>query len=152
MRVYLARHGDALPTQQDANRPLSENGRKQVSHVADVLEQIGASVDRMIHSGKPRALQTAEILAQSVMWDVELARADDMNPNDPVEPWVDRLSAFDRDTMLVGHLPFLGKLASRLVTGGDGTPVVAFAAGTVACLERTENGAWYVAAVIPPTL
>ena len=86
MRIYLARHGDALSKQQNPERPLSEKGRKQVSHVADVLKQIGASVDRMVHSGKPRALQTAEILAQSVMREPELESAGDMNPMDPVEP------------------------------------------------------------------
>jgi phosphohistidine phosphatase len=152
MRIYLARHGEALPVQQDPSKSLSETGRKQVSHVADVREQIGASVDRIIHSGKTRALQTAEILAQSVMWDVELETANDMNPTDPVEPWVDRLSAIDRDTMLVGHLPFLANLAARLVTGGDATAVVSFPAGAVVCLEKSDTGGWYVAAMVPPTL
>jgi phosphohistidine phosphatase len=152
MRLYLTRHGDALPKEQDPNRPLSEAGRKQVSHVGDLLEQIGAGVDRMIHSGKPRALQTAEILAQSVMWEPELESADDMNPNDPVEPWVDRLSDLAADTMLVGHLPFLAKLVSRLVTGAEGTALVSFRSGAVVCLERSEEGIWQIAAVVPPSL
>jgi phosphohistidine phosphatase len=152
MRIYLARHGDAVSKQQDPDRPLSENGRKQVSHVADLLEQIGAGVDRMIHSGKLRARQTAEILSQSVMWDVELETTDDMNPSDPVGPWVDRISAFKEDTMLVGHLPFLGKLASRLVHGSEDAGVVAFPAGAVVCLEKSDEGGWYVVAMVPPTL
>jgi len=152
MRIYLARHGEALTAQRDPERSLSENGRKQVSCVADILEQIGASVDCMIHSGKTRALQTAEILAQSVMRKVELEASSELNPTDPVEPWVDRLSALDQDTMLVGHLPFLGNLATRLVTGGDTTPVVSFPAGTVVCLERSDGGGWHVAAMVAPTL
>lgn len=152
MRIYLARHGDALSKQQNPERPLSENGRKQVSHVADILEQIGASVDRVVHSGKPRAQQTAEILAQSAMWEAELESSGDMNPMDPVEPWVDRLSTLDRDTMLVGHLPFLAKLASRLVAGAEDVSLVSFPAGAVVCLERSEEGHWRIAAVVPPTL
>jgi phosphohistidine phosphatase len=152
MRVYLARHGEALSVQQDPDRSLSDNGRKQVSHVADILEQIGASVGSTIHSGKPRALQTAEILAQTVMREAELEAASDMNPTDPVEPWVERLATLERDTMLVGHLPFLSNLATRLVTGGDTIPVVSFPAGTVVCLERSNSGRWHIAAVVPHTL
>jgi phosphohistidine phosphatase len=152
MRLYLARHGDALSKDQDPERPLSETGRKQVAHVADVLEQIGAGVDRVVHSGKPRAQQSAEILAQSVMWEPELESIADMNPGDPVEPWVERVASLDTDTMLVGHLPFLAKLASRLVTGNEDAGVVSFPAGTVVCLERSADGDWQVAAVVPPTL
>jgi phosphohistidine phosphatase len=152
MRIYLARHGDALSKHQDPERPLSEKGRIQVAQVADVLGQIGAKVDRMLHSGKPRAQQTAEILAQSLMREVTLESADDMNPSDPVQPWVDRISDFKQDTMLVGHLPFLGKLASRLVKGSEDDGVVAFPAGTVVALERSDEGRWYVVAMVPPAL
>ena len=152
MRVYLARHGEALPVRRDPEKSLSDYGRKQVSRVAGVLEQMGARVDRVIHSGKTRALQTAEILAQSVMKEVELETSNDMNPTDPVEPWVERLSAFDQDTMLVGHLPFLGELTSRLVGEGEAAGGVSFPAGTVVCLERSDSGGWHVVATVPPTL
>jgi phosphohistidine phosphatase len=152
MRIYLARHGHALTKQEDPDRPLSETGRKEVSHVADILEQTGAGVDRLIHSGKPRAVQTAEILAQSVMWDVEMETASDMNPTDPVEPWVDRISRMTEDTMLVGHLPFLSRLASRLVTGSEEPEVARFHSGAVACLEQSPEGKWAVVCMTPPSL
>jgi len=131
---------------------LSETGRKEVAHVADILEQTGAGVDRMIHSGKPRAQQTAEILAQSLMWEAEMETASDMNPADFVEPWVGRVSGYTEDTMLVGHMPFMGMLVSRLVCGSGGPDVVSFHSGTVACLERTSEGGWLIVAVIRPSL
>jgi phosphohistidine phosphatase len=152
MRIYLARHGDALSTQQDPERPLSDEGRKQIAHVAAMLEQMGATVDRVVHSGKPRALQTAEILARSVMHEPKLESAGDLNPMDPVEPWVERAATLDTDTMLVGHLPFIARLASRLVTGTEDTAVVSFPAGTVVCLEHSKESGWYVIAMIPPAL
>jgi phosphohistidine phosphatase len=152
MRIYLARHGDALSKQENPERPLSETGRKEVAHVADILEQIGAGVDQIVHSDKPRTRQTAEILAQSVLWEAELETAPDMNPNDPVEPWVEKLADLTEDTMLVGHLPFLGRLATRLILGGDESAVIKFPSGTVACLERTDEGRWLVVAVITPGL
>lgn len=152
MRIYLARHGHALSTKEDPNRSLSDTGRKEVSHVADVLEQVGAGVDRLIHSGKPRATQTAEILAQSVMWEVEMETAADMNPSDPVEPWVDKIEEMTEDTMLVGHLPFLSRLASRLVTGSEDPEVARFYSGSVVCLEQSEEGKWAVVTMIRPSL
>ena len=152
MRIYLARHGHAVSNQEAPEQPLSETGRKEVSHVADILEQMGASVDQIVHSGKARARQTAEILAQSVLWDVELETTPDMNPDDPVDPWMDKLADLTEDTMLVGHLPFLSRLATRLIVGADDSEVIKFPAGTVACLERTEEGKWVVAVVVTPGL
>lgn len=152
MRIYLARHGDALPVTGDPERSLSETGRKQVAHVSAVLQQIGAGVDRMIHSGKPRAQQTAEILAQSVMRVPELERAGDLNPMDPVEPWAERALELEQDTMLVGHLPFMSRLVTRLVTGAPDPELVAFVPGTVACLERTSEGKWLIVTVVCPGL
>ena len=152
MRIYLARHGDALPVTEDPERSLSETGRKRVSHVSNVLEQVGAGVDRMIHSGKPRARQTAEILAQSVMREPGLETASDLNPMDPVEPWVDRAAKLEQDTMLVGHLPFMSRLVTKLVTGEADPELVGFPTGTVACLERTSEGKWIIVTVVCPGL
>jgi phosphohistidine phosphatase len=46
--------------------------------------------------------------------------------------------------MLVGHLPFMGKLVARLVAGDERKPVAAFVPGTVVCLEQGETGHWAV--------
>ena len=150
MRIYLARHGLAGSKTEDPEQGLNDTGRKDVSRVADILEQTGAAVDHLYHSGKARARQTAEILAQSVLWEPELKTANDLGPMDPVEPWVDKIESFEEDTMLVGHLPFLSKLASRLVTGSENRELIQFVPGAVACLERTEEGGWIVVSTIIP--
>lgn len=151
MKLYLARHGHATTKEESADRPLSDAGRKDVSRVADILGQMGVSVDRVIHSGKPRAQQTAEILARSVLPGSALDISPDLNPHDPVEPWVERLSMPGEDIMLVGHLPFMGKLASRLVTGSEEPIVVRFDAGSVVCLEGSDDGKWTVVATANPS-
>jgi phosphohistidine phosphatase SixA len=46
--------------------------------------------------------------------------------------------------MVVGHLPLLGKLVSRLVTGSKEPALVTFVPGAVVCLERSESGSWAV--------
>ena len=55
-------------------------------------------------------------------------------------------------TMLVGHMPFMGKLVSRLVSGNDSGHLVRFTPGTVVCLEKNETSGWAIAWMICPEL
>ena len=52
---------------------------------------------------------------------------------------------------MVGHLPHMGHLASRLVTGLDDVGVVSFEPGAVACLEAGE-ATWSVVWMASPSL
>jgi len=53
--------------------------------------------------------------------------------------------------MIVGHLPFLARLASYLVMGSEEPPLVRFRYGGVVCLERTGEGEpWMVSWMIVP--
>jgi phosphohistidine phosphatase SixA len=52
--------------------------------------------------------------------------------------------------MVVGHLPFMAGLASRLLRGDEEASTVDFRAGTAACLERESSGAWSLAWLIHP--
>jgi phosphohistidine phosphatase len=54
--------------------------------------------------------------------------------------------------MIVGHLPFLGKLAALLMVGSEETEIVAFRFGCVVCVERTEDAQWKLAWMIVPVL
>jgi phosphohistidine phosphatase len=54
--------------------------------------------------------------------------------------------------MIVGHLPFLGKLVSLLATGNEYTNIVAFEAGGMACLNRSDPGQWQIEWVITPPI
>jgi phosphohistidine phosphatase len=54
--------------------------------------------------------------------------------------------------MLVGHLPFMGKLVARLVGADEGKPVATFFPGTVVCLERDEANHWTIAWMVRPAL
>ena len=78
------------------------------------------------------------------------ARESGLDPDDPVLPWAQSVGALNKDIMLVGHLPFMSRLVSRLVDGDENADVVDFAPATVACLETTDDGGWSVAWVIRP--
>jgi hypothetical protein len=52
--------------------------------------------------------------------------------------------------MVVGHLPFLGKLAALLVRGNEEREIVEFHFGSVVCIEQRDEGKWRVAWMIRP--
>jgi phosphohistidine phosphatase len=150
MKIYLVRHGHALSEEEDPARPLSDRGRREVGKIAAFLGKNGVRVDRVLHSGKTRAQQTAAILADAVGIEVDVTEREGLAPNDPVEPFAEQIGNGKRDLMVVGHLPFLGRLVSYCVTGNAETPVIAFAAGAIACLQTMEDGEWSIGWFMAP--
>lgn len=144
MHLYLVQHAEALAEEIDSARPLSERGTADVERMATLLHGRVRGLSRVLHSGKTRARQTAEILARTVAADAAVEAARGLNPLDNPEPIFRRIEASDDDVMLVGHLPFMARLASRLLTRDSEPEIVAFQPGTVLCLEGKE-GAWRVA-------
>ena len=144
MNVYLVRHGEAVTSQFDPQRSLSEQGRADIRKVASFIKPLEISVEHIWHSGKLRAAQTAEILAGAVLVEKDCSARSGLGPNDDVTIIADELDAYDTDLMLVGHLPLLANLASLLVAGKQTTNVVAFDAGTITCLNRRNPGRWQI--------
>ena len=67
MKLYLAQHGEAVAKTEDAQRPLSDQGRHDVRAMAALLQSAGVRVERVWHSGKRRAEQTARLLAGALL-------------------------------------------------------------------------------------
>jgi phosphohistidine phosphatase len=152
MRLYLVQHGDAVPEQLHPERPLSAAGRRDVEAVARLLASNGIRAQRVAHSGKLRAQQTAELLAAALAPGTVSETMTGLNPNDPVDPMARSIAEWTSEVMLVGHLPFLGKLVARLVAGDERKPVAAFVPGTVVCLEQGEAGHWAITWMVRPEL
>ena len=152
MKVYLVRHGEAVSSQFDPQRPLSEQGLADIRKVASFIKPLEISVGHIRHSGKLRSAQTAEILAGAVLVEKDCSAHKDLGPNDDVTIIAEELNACDTDLMIVGHLPFLAYLTSLLVAGKQTTNVVAFAAGAIACLNRRNPGQWQIEWMITPKL
>lgn len=152
MRLYLVRHGEAKPKQQDPQRRLTAKGLRDVRKAADFIKPLGLSVDAVWHSGKARAARTAEILASVITVSQGALQREGLAPNDPIGLTAKELSSFDEDLMIVGHMPFLGKLASALVAGDESADVVAFQQGGIICLERDEGGIWRLGWMVIPEL
>ncbi len=148
MRVYLVQHGIPEPEEVNPQRPLSKEGREEVKSVAEFLRRAGINVSVVMHSGKLRAKETAMIFADRLQVE-EVHETDGLKPLDEPSIWAERLKDIQRDTMLVGHLPHLEKLASLLIVGAPDRRIVAFRQGGVVCIEKDGDG-WAVRwAVIP---
>ena len=142
MRLYLVQHGEAVPEDVDPARPLRPSGQADVARLATFLAAVRVRVGRIMHSGKLRAEQTAEILGAALGRAPE-ARAG-LNPKDPTDSVAREAGEWNQDTMLVGHLPFMARLTARLVAGREDLDLAVFQPGSVVCLERTDEQRWAI--------
>ena len=104
------------------------------------------------HRCKRRARQTAEILAAAVVPGREIEQLGGLGPNDPVEPFVRHVEEWAEDLLVVGHLPFMAKLAARLAAGSGERSIVAYRPGSIVCLDMGEETGWQVQWMIRPEL
>jgi phosphohistidine phosphatase len=150
MKLYLVQHGASVSKEIDPERPLSTQGERDVKQVAGYLQQAGVSVGQIKHSGKTRARQTAEILAKALLNNGKNDAIEGIAPNDPVDPLAESISGLDTNTMIVGHLPFMAKLVSYLITGKDDHSLLTYRPGSIVCLEQDENHPWQIQWMIRP--
>jgi phosphohistidine phosphatase len=155
MDVYLMQHGQATTESEDPERPLTEAGRAAVQRVAERARTADVRVSGCLHSGKLRAEQTAQLLAREIGTGPSVEARPGLAPNDPVAPvaeWL-RAEAEHRSVALVGHMPFLGRLASLLVVGDEQAQVVGFQMGGLVKLEpKVDRDGFSVAWALPPDL
>jgi len=150
MKLYLVQHGRAQSKDIDPQRSLTDEGKEETKRIAGFIKKRALSVDCLWHSGKKRAAQTAEILSGVFNVNNPVETRDGLAPKDDVDKVVSEINAAEGDIMIVGHLPFLSKLASRLLSGREKAEVVKFTYAGIVCLERDEENNWHLEwAVIP---
>jgi len=152
MKRYLVQHAKAASKETDPERPLTEEGRRDIQKVAAFIKPLDLSVDYLWHSGKNRARQTADVLSEVVEVKKEMAAHEGLSPNDNVTVLKDELISGRKDIMIVGHLPFLPKLASLLLTGSESSNTVAFKNGGIVCLDYSDHSQYQLDWMIIPEL
>ena len=116
MNLYLIRHGEPKSEQEDPQRPLSEKGITDIQKLsAFVSEHYDIRVEKILHSPKLRAKQTAEIVSNHLHPHPELEEVSGLKPLDDPNIWKEHLSEMTEDIILAGHLPHLSELASLLL-------------------------------------
>jgi len=150
VRLYLVQHGEARSEEEDPERSLTVRGEEETKKLSVATKRLNIRPSRIFHSGKKRAEQTAGIIAKALSLSAQFGQG--LNPNDDVHPWVERISGEAEDIMIVGHLPFLEKLASLLVCGDEGAKAVLFRYSAIVCLEKKGSGRWAVDWVLKPDM
>jgi phosphohistidine phosphatase len=147
MKLYLIQHGLALAKEEDPERPLSPQGKDETQRTGEHLKSRSIKVDAIWHSTKLRAVQTAEIIDKAIACGNLQAR-EDMNPLDTVKKFPGEILASNKDIMIIGHLPFLQKLADRLLTDSEESKIIAFKNSGVVSLEYDEK--WTIDWLLSP--
>ena len=150
MKLYLVRHGEAYLETVDPLRPLTDKGISETQRVANSLKQAHINIDLIVHSGKKRAQQTAEILKNALNPQCEILAKDHLAPNDDIDPIYQDINQHNKVVMIVSHLPYLAKLVARLIAKSEDPPVVQFKESSVAILEQQADQTWQFISVMSP--
>lgn len=121
LELYLLRHADAGDPDawpgDDADRPLSDKGRRQAASLGRFLAARGVSFDAILSSPKARAMETAQLVADSVADSVKA----DVTADDRLGERFDvgDLAAVIEDAgvrrlLVVGHDPDFSDLCATL--------------------------------------
>ena len=152
MKLYLVQHGEAMAKELNPDRPLTDKGQSDIEKVATFLKNAGIKVDKIIHSGKTRAEQTARILASLLNPKGGIFQKEGIAPNDSIGNMQKELMKLEENIMIVSHLPYLGKLTSTLIANSKSSNIVTFQQGGVVCLERSEDKTWHIIWIVIPSL
>jgi phosphohistidine phosphatase len=128
--LWLLRHGDAVDGSPDAERPLSDKGRRQSRAAGAALKALGVEIDACLTSPKVRAADTARIACEQ-LGDVE----PQLEPKLAGGPFdAEALAAgLGDDVLLVGHDPDFSSAVHSL-TGAQ----VRLKKGGLAGVDRGE--------------
>ena len=143
MALYLVQHGKSLSKEEDPERGLSREGVSEVEQVAANAVRQNFQVSHIVQSGKKRALQTAEIFAEALKPAQGVSETDGLAPLDDVSLFAAAVNPAD-NLMAVGHLPFMERLVSYLVTGSMDKPVIKFQNGGIVSLDVNPAGDCWV--------
>jgi phosphohistidine phosphatase len=152
MKLYLVQHAKAVSTEVNLARPLSEEGRKEMQKIAEFIKPLNLCVDYLWHSDKKRAAETAELLAKVVKVNKSHTGRSGLGPNDDVMTLKEELTSGRQDIMIVGHMPFLGKLSSLLLAGSESAGTVVFKNAGILCLSRSDENHWQIDWMVIPEL
>lgn len=116
MELVLWRHADAEVGPADLKRELTDKGRRQASRVAKWLRPRLEGDWEILVSPAARAKQTADAL--DLDYDVRLT----LGPLETEDALIREVGwpAGERNVIVVGHQPTLGRLAARFLSGHRG--------------------------------
>lgn len=152
MNLFLIRHAAAEDATPDESRRLTRSGRADARALGRFLRKSGAFTPDVIwHSTLVRARETAELLAAELRKAPKPVEVEGLAPEDDPAAFARRIRGAAGALAVVGHQPFLGALASLLVTGTAEPSRFAVRKCAVLALEG-EGRSWIVRWHLSPEL
>ena len=143
MDIFLLRHGiaeDAHAGQPDSERALTREGRDKLKRVLKRAREGGAAPTLILSSPYRRAVETAEIAAESLDYRGEIVRTQALAPNaSPGDAWNEIRSRRGEDgVLLASHEPLMSALLAHLLN----SPALRtdFKKGALARIEAESAG------------
>ncbi len=127
---------------------MSKKGRSDIRVLAMHMQNMDVHIDTVFHSGKTRAEQSAQIIAELLAPDISPVKTDGLSPNDDPVEIVGDIEQMNGNILIASHMPFVSRLCSTLLTGNPDTEFASLP-GTLICLERTDDN-WRLAYMVRP--
>jgi phosphohistidine phosphatase len=118
VKVFLVRHGEAVPEEEagsDRDRWLALRGREAARVLAKLLRSANVEPDVIVCSPLPRAVQTAELLAQGLDYLLEIRSLRALEPSAQPRVAAQAIAAAGEAVIVVGHEPSLSALGALLL-------------------------------------
>lgn len=121
-QLYLMRHGIAVMRGtagyiNDARRPLTPEGKKKMREIAQGLKRLGLVPHWVVTSPLVRAVETAEVLIDSLETQAPMDFCEALRPGGSAETLLAFLAKQPQRKIVlaVGHEPDLSLMAARLI-------------------------------------
>ncbi|MBS0288420.1 MAG: phosphohistidine phosphatase SixA [Proteobacteria bacterium] len=139
MQLYLVRHGEAYSSEEQFERPLNPRGHKDVEQIANFLKHQNCQIQKIFHSEKLRAIETAQIIANILGLTNHLFLMPSLDPEEEVYRLLGDIHEVTTNTLMVGHLPNLALVSNFLITGNMNKSSISFVPAGAACFEFQDN-------------
>jgi phosphohistidine phosphatase len=129
MNLFFLRHAKACARGRkwasDEARPLTRDGEKKMFEVARGIKALDLPLDLILTSPSIRAFRTAEILGE-ILESKRVIETENLAPEAALKSVIGEIKRKyprSKEIALVGHEPFMSRLISVLLTGGDKLPL-----------------------------
>lgn len=155
MALFLVQHGISAARDIDPEKGLTEQGKSETERIAQVAGSYGIPVERIVHSDKKRAIQTAAIFQEHLSLKASPETISGIHPQDDVRVFARKIHP-ESNLMVVGHMPFLQRLVSYLTTGSEDIKVYQFQNSGVVCLDADKGSDgkadWFIKWTLNPRI
>lgn len=145
-KLYIIRHGDALPlggeARRDADRPLTSRGENDIRRGGKLLARLDKDLRRVYSSPLLRARQTAELIGAAVGGTPDVRTTENLAPGFRPALLMEELRGAGnaKSIAVVGHQPDLSIFLAYLIEC-EAASALALPPGTIVCVGLSAGPA-----------